>query len=446
MKRFCSGLFLMAAIAMLSAASSVAWEGRAAVGTADSFPSGGRYAQSRVFAKGEIVEVYNTVNGKTSNVVITGSTDLAGVLILLSPSVANDLEITGGYDTVVRISRKNDYVVEKPLTDGVKTSVADPDTNANAILKNDLVYTEERKPADFVEPKQNIATELTNENVQNTQNTQNVQIEENFNDAISSEPVVASNLNTQPTENVQNVQNVQTAQVAQNFPQENKVEENKNAEIAKNVATPPLEGPTVAPVAETKKPESVYDYSKLPPAPNYGTCQNPVCSGYCTCGSYCRCPNPCASYVPQEQNQVPPQVNVTIAQYPSQNLANTSETVKDAKPAQQSANAQIEKSTASQVAPVTVHNYSAMPYPEYLINQYESGKYYVQLGVFRDMANLSAVVKKYEKKYPISIKASEITSNAYELLIGSLSSDEYTAVLNKFRKDGFKDAFIKSKK
>ncbi len=413
MKRFFSGLLLIAAVAMLSAASSVAWEGRAAVGTNDSFPAGGRYAQSRVFAKGEIVEVYNTVNGKTSSVVITGSTDLAGVLILLSPSVADDLEIAGGYDTVVRISRKNDYVVEKPLTDGVKVSVADPDTNTSAALKNDLVYTEERKPADYVAPVYAAET-VPAANVP--------QVEEQYKDV----PVAAANpvpVNVQP-ENVAPV------------------------EVAKNdvSAAPALE----APVAEVpaKKSESVYDYSKLPPAPSYSTCQNPVCSGYCTCGAYCRCPNPCATtYMPQEQaaQQLPPQVNVTIAQYPSQNdVAVPAETKNNQQPA---ANVQPEK-PAAQVAASTgpVHNYSAMPYPQYLINQYESGKYYVQLGVFRDMNNLSAVVKKYEKKYPISIKASEITSNAYELLIGSLSADEYTAVLNKFRKDGYKDAFVKSKK
>lgn len=415
MKRFCSGLLLIAAVAMLSAASSVAWEGRAAVGTADSFPTGGRYAQSRVFAKGEIVEVYNTVNGKTSNVVITGSTDLAGVLILLSPSVADDLEITGGYDTVVRISRKNDYVVEKPLTDGVKATVADPDTNAGAALKNDLVYTEERKPADYVAPVY-AAENVPAANVP--------QVEEQYKDV----PVAAANpvpVNVQP-------------------------ENNAPVEVAKTEVpnTPALEAPVPAEVP-VKKAESVYDYSKLPPAPSYSTCQNPVCSGYCTCGAYCRCPNPCANaYIPQEQvaQQLPPQVNVTIAQYPSQNEVSVPAETKT-NTQQPAANVQPEK-TAAQAPAVTgpVHNYSAMPYPQYLINQYESGKYYVQLGVFRDMSNLSAVVKKYEKKYPISIKASEITSNAYELLIGSLSADEYTAVLNKFRKDGYKDAFVKSKK
>ncbi|MCQ2580377.1 MAG: hypothetical protein MJ159_06740, partial [Treponemataceae bacterium] len=98
MKRF--GLILLmavfAVVSVMAASSSVAWEGRAARGSADAFPAGGNYAQSRIFSKGEIVDVVNPSNGKTATVVITGSTDLSGVLVLLSPSAASALGVESG--------------------------------------------------------------------------------------------------------------------------------------------------------------------------------------------------------------------------------------------------------------------------------------------------------------------------------------------------------------
>ena len=227
MKRF--GIILMMSVfacAFVMAASSVAWEGRAARGNAEVFPSGGNYAQSRIFSKGEIVDVVNTSNGKTTTVVITGSTDLSGVLVLLSPSAAAAIGVESGYDTTVRVSRKNDYVKENTLTPVAPVAQADPDTNPAAALPSG--YT-------------NVVT--------------------------APEPQI------QPVEQLPPVQ-----------------QEKPPVQTQPVVQTPPVKeipDPGIAFAAEEKRPPvSAYDYSLLPPAPkddvppiqqNFYVCPN--CSG-----------------------------------------------------------------------------------------------------------------------------------------------------------------------
>ena len=344
MKRF--GIILMmsvfAAAFVSAASSSVAWEGRAAKGNAEAFPSGGNYAQSRIFSKGEIVDVVNTSNGKSTTVVITGSTDLSGVLVLLSPTAASAIGVESGYDTTVRVSRKNDYVKENTLTSVAPVAQADPDNNPAAALPSG--YT-------------NVVT--------------------------APEP------QTQP---VEQLPPVQTQPVVQ---------------------TPPVKeipDPGIALASEEKRPVSAYDYSLLPPPPkeevvpiqqNFYVCPN--CGGAKKDAQLCdNCKQPLYS-AQQPAVSAPPASSVasSVAQDPS------------------------------------------VPFPELLITQYEKGKFYVQLGVYRDMKNLKNLVSKYRGKYPVSIKASDRTPGGYEMLIGPLSQDEYRAMLDRFRREGFKDAFVK---
>ena len=344
MKRF--GIILMmsvfAAAFVSAASSSVAWEGRAAKGNAEAFPSGGNYAQSRIFSKGEIVDVVNTSNGKSTTVVITGSTDLSGVLVLLSPTAASAIGVESGYDTTVRVSRKNDYVKENTLTSVAPVAQADPDNNPAAALPSG--YT-------------NVVT--------------------------APEPEI------QP---VEQLPPVQTQPVVQ---------------------TPPVKeipDPGIALASEEKRPVSAYDYSLLPPPPkdevapiqqNFYVCPN--CSNASKSQQLCdNCKQPLYS-----------------AQQPA-----------------------VSAPPASSVAPSVAQDLS-VPFPELLITQYEKGKFYVQLGVYRDMKNLKNLVSKYRGKYPVSIKASDRTPGGYEMLIGPLSQDEYRAMLDRFRREGFKDAFVK---
>lgn len=67
--------------------------------------------------------------------------------------------------------------------------------------------------------------------------------------------------------------------------------------------------------------------------------------------------------------------------------------------------------------------------------------YYVQIATMRDDANIQEVVNKYGNNYPITIV--QLSNNSKQILIGSLSMDEYAVVLERFKSYGYKDAFLR---
>ena len=67
--------------------------------------------------------------------------------------------------------------------------------------------------------------------------------------------------------------------------------------------------------------------------------------------------------------------------------------------------------------------------------------YYVQIATMRDDANILEVVNKYGNNYPITIV--QLSNNSKQILIGSLSMDEYAVVLERFKSYGYKDAFLR---
>lgn len=72
----------------------------------------------------------------------------------------------------------------------------------------------------------------------------------------------------------------------------------------------------------------------------------------------------------------------------------------------------------------------------------KSGKYYVQIGVYGDKANIKAIIDTYAGKYPVTL-VPLATGKATQVLIGPLSVDEYGTVLNRFKSYGYKDAFLR---
>jgi len=70
------------------------------------------------------------------------------------------------------------------------------------------------------------------------------------------------------------------------------------------------------------------------------------------------------------------------------------------------------------------------------------GKYYIQIAVMKETSNIMELIKKYGKNYPITIVPTS-NGSAYQVLIGSLSMDEYAVVLERFKSYGYKDAFLR---
>lgn len=76
------------------------------------------------------------------------------------------------------------------------------------------------------------------------------------------------------------------------------------------------------------------------------------------------------------------------------------------------------------------------------LKELESGKYYIQIAVLADEDNLKNTVSKFEKQYPVTL-VPLASGKATQVMIGPLGMDEYGAVLNRFKKSGYKDAFLR---
>ncbi|MBQ9630906.1 MAG: SPOR domain-containing protein, partial [Treponema sp.] len=75
----------------------------------------------------------------------------------------------------------------------------------------------------------------------------------------------------------------------------------------------------------------------------------------------------------------------------------------------------------------------------------ESGKYYVQIAALSSEKNIRETVSKYEKIYPVVLVPLS-SGKATQIMIGPLSVDEYGAVIERFKAEGYKDVFARKGK
>lgn len=111
-----------------------------------------------------------------------------------------------------------------------------------------------------------------------------------------------------------------------------------------------------------------------------------------------------------------------------------------AKPAENAENK--EKERASEGKKPGDSKKSLEKYKVSSLKELESGKYYIQIAVLADENNLKDTVSKFEKQYPVTL-VPLASGKATQVMIGPLGMDEYGAVLNRFKKSGYKDAFLR---
>ncbi len=70
-------------------------------------------------------------------------------------------------------------------------------------------------------------------------------------------------------------------------------------------------------------------------------------------------------------------------------------------------------------------------------------RYYIQLATYKDESNINFVLGNYSDNYPIALLESSVIHNAYQVMVGPLTKDEYTVVLERFKSFGYKDAFLR---
>ncbi|GHT59633.1 hypothetical protein FACS1894109_15900 [Spirochaetia bacterium] len=80
-----------------------------------------------------------------------------------------------------------------------------------------------------------------------------------------------------------------------------------------------------------------------------------------------------------------------------------------------------------------------------LISELERGKYYLQLGAFSQPASVEDALEKIDKSYPLKVQAEGSQDKpTYRILVGPVNQGESGALLQRFKRSGYGDAFVKS--
>lgn len=107
----------------------------------------------------------------------------------------------------------------------------------------------------------------------------------------------------------------------------------------------------------------------------------------------------------------------------------------------ESAEAPAEENAAPiESTPVIADDFARYTVPS--LKDLESGKYYIQIGVYSEKANIRSVLDSYAENYPIVLVPLS-NGKGTQIMVGPLTVDEYGTVLNRFKSYGFKDAFLR---
>jgi hypothetical protein len=81
--------------------------------------------------------------------------------------------------------------------------------------------------------------------------------------------------------------------------------------------------------------------------------------------------------------------------------------------------------------------------PVKIINELEKGKYYVQLGAYRNIASVESALLRIDPGYPLNIQNAG-AGDMYRLLVGPLNLGESGALVQRFKGSGYRDAYVRT--
>ena len=412
------------------------WEGNAGTGAASDFPGTGLYARSDMFPRNTVVQIVNLESGSSVRAVITGSSGVPGLVAVLSPETAAALNIREGAVVRVRITtpaRVSETPAPGTLETGDALTVADPDVNPEAMVPLAAIAGAGEAPM--------IPVPGTDET-------------ETFDDARESlgltnetGEIAESPLEETPADTAV-VPIEDTLGAEDEFVEAPGAVMSEAAVIAAEDADPGMPADEIAaataleeaPVPETAETDLFYDEPELlqAEAQPVETVEDITLEP-----AELRPPESTMDAFPVAPPVVPEEIPETA-------LAETVPLVEPIEevPAQGTplfgALALLPETPAEAVPPVnTVRDSFDGDYP--WIDRLNTGAYYVQIAAYKDTANVRSILNRFGKKYPVVVQKGDSSDKPLvKVYVGPLKKDEYGAVLEYFRKNGFPDAFARN--
>lgn len=480
------GMFILSAALIWAV-----WEGNAAVGTREEFPSG-LFAASDLFPKHTLIEIVNLEQNTTSRAVIIANTGAGGLLLKASPELAAALAIKAGNTVRVRvsvpplveeegadpmlISRKEEKkpAASQPVKQAIRQIPAPAARVAEEKPPVEVPVVREQ-PAESIPPPREVAEPKAPPKAREAAARTPAEVSEPV------RPVAEKKVDTPPVAEVAEPvppvkeQAAMTASVA-----------SVDAIVSLQKTAEPIEEESVRQVAAVSmsKGRVEADEEREAPAPERPTAtQQPVAGvpapepplydtddtipegldiadepeEFVSAQEVSPTEDPVPVLVEEEGGETSeptdePELfavktvedNSAAAETPVEQTvmlvpAEPKEPVGEA-PSIPKKDAQLAVAPVAQEKPPVVRP-AGKPYTADVLKK---GSFYVQVGRFRDSLNVESFVQRYGKQYPITVeKSSTPNGNFYRVYVGPLQKDERGAALETFQKLGFKDAFLK---
>ena len=486
MKKVFLAFFVAVFCVFLIGASKPSLDGRAIVADSGELPSG-LFAKSPGYLPGDIVVVTNPQTNISIEVMVFGSFDATeGIAIVLSPEAAKELYISKGSNVIVQVTKKSDAYSEKTiLSKTLESYVPETTPEMDEILSEKELeeLIEENNIEDSLEEEVEIQEEdiLFVEDVEIVEDELVAEVIPQESEIVAEpveEELVAEVI---PEESEIVAEPVEEELVAEVIPEETEieaepVEEELVAEVIpeeNEIVAEPVEEELVAEEDLSKIPQTLPDWSEERPIPDFGFSDENTDSETSeefiaemdrgiedepaveTTEDTEIITTEEVALIPTEPK--PPVFTIIPVPVEEEILEDDSileepevvfvEEVDEVEDKQE--NSESEEVLVFLDAKMILNNEDDLEIEEVVysavkpVNSLPVDKYYVQIATYSKYENMEAIVKKYGKNYPIVVYQPSGRSD-YQVMIGGLNKDEYAIVLERFRKAGYKDAFLRS--
>lgn len=381
------------------------WEGNAASGSGEDFPSG-LFASSDLFPKYTLIEITNLEQNTVSRAVIINNTGSGGLLVKVSPDLAAALAIKEGNTVRVRVSvppvvaeKGADPVLLGKVEDKLPVPTAVPEKSASEpeIIPAPIVVSAITEPAGVL-----------------AQSQYSAEAEKPVPTAASiQEPPVQADRESldKYAESVPDAAEI-------TVPEESAVSDDSQSPVPE-VSTP-MEPEPIAREEEAAAPMDAPELFAAEPESEIPSTEVKEAQDEPEIVAV-------AESLPAEDSTGDETVEQLAVLVPSEPRAPNSEDIP------------LPKETEKPVAPAVTQPAEEV----YTANALTKGAFYVQVGRFKDVLNVESFVEMYGKQYPVTIEKSATADVFYKVYVGPLQKDERGAALETFQKLGFKDAFLK---
>lgn len=481
-------------------------DGRAVVAPEGSMPKG-VFAKTVGYLPGDSISVTSLSAKKTVDILVIGSIDSSeGVAILLSPEAAELLGLSKDANNVVKITKRSgqldeavagtaviggkvendesDFEPEEIVSESENTAGAEEDSDSVEEISAEKAEGEEKddyaeetvepEPVESVEAEENpapeteIEPEVIDESVPHDSEDLENSAAESSEEAVPSEPLESAE--EIPEENVPlKEDSVEPEKIdATDAPEEDELSENSGEipvpveecpeEVEPDEKLEPAEGDELSesvekieaidePAAEEPEPakEAVSvddDVVSETPFEEESVSADELPEMDAENSAPVENERPETEPLSEENSEesYEPIVLVPAESNPPESAGKPAEVYKNevsAKPAENKAEERAAEGKKPGASKKSLEKYKVSS-----LKELESGKYYIQIAVLADENNLKNTVSKFEKQYPVTL-VPLASGKATQVMIGPLGMDEYGAVLNRFKKSGYKDAFLR---